>query len=113
MVLLLFSAPACSPLRFPPRTFDIFMVYVLRGVCVHSVASSAASSIVIPSLFDISHILTVVNARDQMRMLYPGRPHAFFFDTLEENRYYTVTLDGVENGDARTGAFTTLKVCIY
>lgn len=48
-----------------------------------------------------------------MRMLYPGRPHAFFFDTLEENRYYTVTLDGVDNGDARTGAFTTLKVGIY
>lgn len=48
-----------------------------------------------------------------MRMLYPGRPHAFFFDALEESRHYTVALDGVENADARTGAFTTLKVCVY
>lgn len=48
-----------------------------------------------------------------MRMLYPGRPHAFFFEALEESRHYTVTLDGVEDADARTGAFTTLKVCAY
>lgn len=46
----------------------------------------------------------------QVRLLFPGQPHAFFFETLEENRYYTISLDGVDNADARTGAFTTLKV---
>ncbi|CAM9986285.1 unnamed protein product [Scytosiphon promiscuus] len=45
----------------------------------------------------------------QVRLLYPGRPHVFFFETLEENRPYSIFLDGVDNADARTGAFTTLK----
>ncbi|CAM9897439.1 unnamed protein product, partial [Ectocarpus sp. 12 AP-2014] len=45
----------------------------------------------------------------QVRLLYPRQPHAFFFDTLEESRHYSIFLEGVDNGDARTGAFTTLK----
>eukprot|EP00752_Nemacystus_decipiens_P010481 g9338.t1 len=45
----------------------------------------------------------------QVRLLSPGHPYAFFFETLEEGRHYTIFLDGVENADARTGAFTTLK----
>ena len=48
--------------------------------------------------------------RGQMRLLVPGQPHAFFFETLEEQRHYTITLDGVDNADSRTGGFTTLKV---
>lgn len=47
---------------------------------------------------------------DQVRLLSPGHPHAFFFETLDESRHYTISLDGVGNADARTGAFTTLKV---
>ncbi|CAN0336330.1 unnamed protein product, partial [Hapterophycus canaliculatus] len=43
----------------------------------------------------------------QVRLLYPGQPHAFFFETLQENRPYGISLDGVDNADARTGAFTT------
>ncbi|CAM9458255.1 unnamed protein product, partial [Ectocarpus sp. 13 AM-2016] len=45
----------------------------------------------------------------QVRLLYPRKPYAFFFDTLEESRHYSIFLEGVDNGDARTGAFTTLK----
>lgn len=46
----------------------------------------------------------------KVRLLFPGRPHAFFFEMLEQHRHYIVSLDGVDNADARTGAFTTLKV---
>lgn len=49
------------------------------------------------------------SGRPKMCMLRRGRPHAFFFDGLEENRHYTVALDGVDNAETRTGAFTTLK----
>ncbi len=45
----------------------------------------------------------------QVRLLFPGQPHAFFFEALEEGRHYLISLDGVDNADARTGAFTTLK----
>lgn len=50
---------------------------------------------------------------DQVRLLSPGHPYAFFFETLEESRHYAISLDGVDNADARTGAFTTLKVGRY
>ncbi|CAN0424260.1 unnamed protein product, partial [Discosporangium mesarthrocarpum] len=45
----------------------------------------------------------------QLRLLRTGCPHAFYFNTLEAHRHYTITLEGVVNSAARTGAFTTLK----
>ncbi|CAM9913381.1 unnamed protein product, partial [Choristocarpus tenellus] len=48
----------------------------------------------------------------QVRILQPARPHAFYFDTLETHRHYTIKLEGVVNALARTGAFTTLSAWI-
>lgn len=46
----------------------------------------------------------------QIRVLVPGQPHAFFFDMLQDQRYYSISFEGVDNAEARKGAFTTLKV---
>ena len=59
------------------------------------------------------HPLSPALLADQVRLLSPGHPYAFFFETLEESRHYAISLDGVDNAETRTGAFTTLKVPTY
>lgn len=86
---------------FLPRLFCCVFVVVASDTLEHFFAPNSSLTRLVP----LRHFVVF-----EVRLLFPGRPHAFFFEMLEQHRYYTVSLDGVDNADARTGAFTTLKV---
>lgn len=99
----------------PPTLLTWWMLLrpVRTNVCIEPIPTwrvVRSKRIEINTHVATSERCTISRCPGQVRLLSPGHPHAFFFETLEESRHYTISLDGVDNADARTGAFTTLKV---